>query len=236
MIFQSENSFHHPCETSMTVQATDLLLVRGQYLSMQEFPLTPYLARLPKRLRPVIAERSTANWRGHIAFWEIRDGMLWLIDVEARILVDGDVVDATLETFLPHRKGPIAATWFTDDLRCPDGRLRSFRLVHGIGQPDRERVRGFSICKGRVEDEWVAYLPPSPLFYRLHPDGRREHVAGYNGPYGWFPKIEALDDPFAPDAPVEPWRLWGDPDYDIVPYEEFPWDDGETWWKGVRLA
>ena len=209
----------------MTVQATDMLLVRGQYLSLADFPLEPYLARLPKRLRPVMAKWSTANYRGYVALWEIRDGMLWLKDVDAWIEFGGEVVRATLETFLPHRKGPIAATWFSDTLHCPDGRLRSYSLIHGIGQQDTERQRQFDIHRGRVMDEWVIHLPPSPIFYRLLPDGSRQHVDGYLSRRGWRPHPDGPPDPFPAGAPVEPWRHWGDPDHDVLPPPEQQWGD-----------
>lgn len=208
----------------MTVQATDVLLVRGQYLSLPHFPLAPYLARLPKRLRPVIARWSTANFRGYVALWEIRDGMLWLTDVDAWIELEGETVRATLETFLPHRKGPIPATWVTDEFRCPEGRLRSISVIRGIGQTDTERMRGFDVFKGRVECEWVAYMPPSPIFYRLKPDGIRQHVDGILTRYGWRVAPDGPPDPFPDGASVEPWRLWGDPDHDILPPEQ-QWGD-----------
>lgn len=214
----------------MTVQAPDFLLCRGEMHTLVTFPLEPYLARLPKRLRHAPMMGSTACWRGYIALWEIRDGMLWLVDVKSTAEQDGAAVEIGLDRFLSHRKGPIPATWFSDDLVCPEGRLRSISLM-GIGQQDTERTRVFDVSRGRVTREWLRHNPPAPLVYVIEPDGTRTRHEPLLAPRGWVPLPDTMPDEFPDGAPVEPWRLWADPERDILPPDEqWPAPD----WQDVR--
>lgn len=211
----------------MTVQCPDYLLHRGRTLYLHACPLASYLDRLPRRMRPEFAEISTACWRGYVALWEIEDGMLWLRDVRAKLLVDGTAVDANLGNFLPHRKGAIAATWFSGEMRCPEGRLRSIGM-RGIGQGDSERTRVLDITKGRLVREWLMYNPPAPLIYMIDAEGRRTHHEAIAPWHGWLPEPDATPDPFPGDAQVEPWRLWGNPEHDLLPADD-DWNLPPDW-------
>jgi hypothetical protein len=196
-------------EPVMTAQIPDRLIHRGRELDLCTLPLQDYLKRLPKARRPKFRPGSTANWRGYVAIWQIIDGRLFLTAIEDSVVeVDGRVEEANLATIFPHRSAPVAATWVTDDLRCPEGRLRSY--VHAGFASEYERDRILAIEKGVLLEEWLVYNPPAPLHYLIAPDGSRTYATTL-GSMALAPD----QDPFPVDTPVEPWRLWGDPDWDV---------------------
>lgn len=204
----------------MTAQEPDKLIHHGRELFLHTLPLRPYLNRLPKSHRPRFLSGSTANWRGYVATWEIVEHRLYLIGIRGW-LADGDGTcsEASLAKCFPWRSPPIFAAWFTDDLRCPEGRLRAY--VHAGFASKYERDRLFYVQRGIIEEEWLVYNPPSALHYRVEAGGRRS--------YADAPTSAALcpsEDPFQAGAPVEPWRLWGDPNWDICHFQ-FTGEDPE---------
>jgi hypothetical protein len=66
-------------EAPMTAQIPDVLLVNGETVPLFTNPLDGYLGSLGDGWP--FATTSTANWRGYIASWEIRDGRLLLVGV-----------------------------------------------------------------------------------------------------------------------------------------------------------
>lgn len=188
----------------MTAQVPDTLVVRDEVLRLCAKPLRDYVIRLPKLRRPRFLPDSTANWAGHAATWHISDGKVWLVDVEGMAeMPDGSIRDASLETCFPWARGPMAATWITDSLRCVEGRMRAY--VHAGFGSAYECDRRFTVRRGQVEDEWLVYNPPEALVYPVRPDGSRGPCRNYE------------PDPFPDGVPVEPWRFWGDPDEGIDP-------------------
>lgn len=77
----------------MTAQVPERLFFEGREYGMATEPLRGYLARHWKKLR--FRPSSTALWRGYIGTWEIRDGRLFLIDLDAT-LSDGTAVNLPL--------------------------------------------------------------------------------------------------------------------------------------------
>lgn len=155
----------------MTAQVPEILELRGQHLALCEIPLRPYLSKLRKDRRPQFVWRSTACWRGYIGRWTIRDGMLFLTGLEGLIETAAGIVEASLADVLPRLRPPVAATWFSGQLRCAEGRLLAY--VHAGFGTQYERDRFFRIERGKVLDEWVSLNPPMPLVYRIEPSGRR---------------------------------------------------------------
>jgi hypothetical protein len=189
----------------MTAQMPDRLIHRGRVRALYSTPLYDYFRRLPKYNRPVFVSTTTANWRGYVATWEIVASRLFLTNIEGFIKnEDGSQDDASLARCFPCQPHPIHATWVTDGLRCPEGRRRYY--VHAGFSSHYERDRIFQVKEGEVEEEWLIYNPPSPLRYRIGPDGSRTFFEDRDAPAA---------DPFPADAEVEPWRLWGRPDWDF---------------------
>lgn len=193
----------------MTAQIPDRLIHRGRELDLCALPLEGYLKRLPKARRPKFVPGSTANWRGYVATWEIIDGRLFLTAIDHAVFkADGKLNEASLAAIFPRGPHPVPATWVSDGLRCPEGRLRAY--VHAGFASTYERDRILVIENGVLVEEWLVYNPPAPLHYLIAPDGSRT--------YATAPGSGALapdQDPFPGDAPVEPWRLWGDPDWGV---------------------
>lgn len=121
--------------------------------------------------------------------------------------------EATLGAIFPRGPFPVPATWVTGELRCREGRLRSY--AHAAFASEYERNRVFLVEKGDVVEEWRVHNPPASLHYLIGPDGSRTYATAL--------ARQALapdEDPFPGDIPVEPWRVWGDPDWDVWPEDE----------------
>jgi hypothetical protein len=93
----------------MTAQFPDRLIVGGAELDLCSLPLEDYLRRIQKLKRPPFVESSTALWRGYVATWEIRDGLLWLVKIDGCLKQDQESVQASIETAFPKWKGPVHA-------------------------------------------------------------------------------------------------------------------------------
>jgi hypothetical protein len=205
----------------MTAQQPDILIHRGRRLDLYGAPLYRHLVRIPRARRPKFRSGTTANHRGYVAVWEIIDGQLYLTAIEdACVMVDGALQDATLQTVFPRGPYPVPAKWVSDELRCPEGRLRWY-IHHGFASRF-ERDRVFWVQKGVVVEEWLVHNPPAPLYYLIAPDGSRTYAQDFTRL-----ALAPDEDPFPGDGPVEPWRLWGNPDWDISPYD-MPDDEVEA--------
>lgn len=205
----------------MTAQIPERLIHRGQELDLCARPLDDYLRRLPKARRPHFESPSTSLWRGYIGTWEIVGDRLWLVALEGFVKTDAGVEEVDLAAAFPWRSGPIHATWVDDVLRCPEGRLRWYQ--HAAFQSVYERNREFDVVGGIVQKEVLVHCAPPSLVYEILPDGRRI----YRGERIIMPSGHAFDtwdegetDPFPEDGPVEPWRLWGDPNRGFESEEE----------------
>lgn len=193
----------------MTAQIPDRLIHHGKTLSLCTTPLDAYLARLPKNRRPKFAVTCSVNWRGYIATWEFIDRSLYLVDIEGLVSDEsGSLHDATLARCFPHRERPILATWVTANLRSPEGRLRNYVHYNFLSQYERDRI--FLVQNGNLHEEWLVFNPPPALNYRIEPDGSRTYFNFFCGR-----EEERAPDPFGPDEPIQPWLLWGRPDWDI---------------------
>jgi len=184
----------------MTAQTPDILYHRGRRHDLCTLPLEVYFSRMAKARRPRFHWFSSALGRGYVATWEIRDGWLWLIDIEGDIKAKEGRIPASLSLLFPRRKGPVKATWMSGELRCPEG--RDLNYVHcGFGTLV-ERDRLFSISRGQIEGEYLRINPPPPVVYTIMPDGSRTFTPGING----CPDIAS--DPFGPDEVPEGSRFW----------------------------
>jgi len=205
----------------MTSQVTEILVYRGQQFAMQATPLDPYLRSLRGGRRRKFAATSTAHWRGYLGTWEIIDGMLTLValegDLKFRRQKELHFEEADLATAFPWHHGPLQATWFTDTVTCPEGRLLDF--VHAGFRSVYERTRSLRFEAGRLVEEFLCFNPPAPLIYRINPDGSRQCIEFYFGP-------QEIDDPFQPDEEPIAHLHWGrapppldlDVDYPIAPF------------------
>lgn len=204
----------------MTAQIPDILHHRGAALDLCHDVLRGYLGRLRKDRRPALYKASTACHRGYVATWEIRDETLYLTAIDAVVRTERGVASITLAEAFPWAGETIAATWFSGEVRCPEGRLR--RYVHHAFASEYERERILYFENGRLLSEHLILNPPLPIIYRIAPDGTRTCVEGF----GYF--AEDLPDPLAGQDLRDAHLVWGKvPDWE---------DDEEGYCIGGYLA
>jgi hypothetical protein len=111
-----------------TAQYPDILLLEGETFSLNTNPLEAYLAANPGIL-PASRFASSANWRGYIARWEIREQRLLLTDVLIMCAEDDPEADvdvpgykSVFKQMFPGRED-FPAEWYTGHLIIPTGDL-----------------------------------------------------------------------------------------------------------------
>jgi hypothetical protein len=103
----------------MTAQVADKLIYEGKQIMLFSNPLSLYL----RQNKIQFESPHTANWRGYLATWEIKefDGVerLYLTKLHAHRTYE-DIVG--VKDLFPGYK-TVFAHWFTGELRCPQGDL-----------------------------------------------------------------------------------------------------------------
>ncbi len=133
-----------------TAQLSDLLIVKGKEFALNTNPLEAALQK-KQWTPPANAVITSANWRGYLATWEIRDDKLFLKDVTitvsdpkeergmTRKRITGDLYPGAAEVF---------ADWYTGALIVPDGEMT--RYVHmGYGS-SFDHYQVFRVHAGKV--------------------------------------------------------------------------------------
>ena len=142
---------------SATAQEGDILLLDGKRYSIYTNPLEPYLRVNPEKL-PKADAFSTANWRGYVAMWQVKDNRLVLTDVQ--ILRRASNPDKAAETtelrsvmdeMFPGQK-EILADWFSGHVIVPNGELVHY--VHMGYASIYEKYILLRIEKGLVARKW----------------------------------------------------------------------------------
>lgn len=116
-----------------TAQAPDTIIIDGEKLWLFANPLEPFLQSLKRRpslfLTPYVT--SSANWRGYIANWTIRNGNLYLTGIESYECPvpsgrnpPNNCKPVTLQSLFSKQdtKEGVHATWYTGELRIPKGK------------------------------------------------------------------------------------------------------------------
>jgi len=164
----------------MTAQIGETLHYDGREHTMCSEPLGDYFALGGEK--PAFLENCTALWRGYIGTWEIRDGRLYLVNIDAR-LQDGTKV--TLADLFPGFPERVFAHWYSGTLRLPDG--KQLLYVHMGYSSKYERDILVRIEKGVVRETEVRINgkqddPDAPEGYSVdamtvfHPEsGEREN-------------------------------------------------------------
>lgn len=145
-----------------TAQIPDSVIIDGEEYALNTNPLESYVQG--KELIPENASRSTANWRGYVATWEISNGTLVLTRVDIRLYdkASREHSRKNIRSTLFPNQSRVVASWYSGALIVPDGRMTSY--VHmGYGST-YDHYRIYRIDKGRViealsldEKEFVAY-------------------------------------------------------------------------------
>ena len=149
----------------MTAQFSDTLNFEGMRYSLLTNPLNGYFEQNPPR--PNFAARTTANWRGYIASWDIRANRLRLTGLSGDVCTretdksavksswcpvghhgDCAIEKVGLGHFFTSPTGVIFADWVTEELRLPAGNM--VKYIHMGYESKFERYLMISIKEGVV--------------------------------------------------------------------------------------
>ena len=109
-----------------TIQVKEQILYNGERRIMISQPLEYYFDENHPRpeelsLHEIHVKRfDTSCWRGYVGYWKIEDDFLYL----ERLLYCGykDQEEIPLSLIFTEDKAPIKASWYTGDLRLPEGK------------------------------------------------------------------------------------------------------------------
>lgn len=133
-----------------TAQVSDVLIVDGQEFALNTNPLEAQLEQ--KKWRPPEeAIRSTANWRGYVATWEVKGDKFFLRNVSIRVSDPKDVREETRKDIIGELypgASEVFADWYTGALIVPDGKMT--RYVHmGYGS-SYDHYQLFRVRAGQI--------------------------------------------------------------------------------------
>jgi hypothetical protein len=134
----------------MTTQIPEQISYEGIALDLLEVPELPIgHPRLIELDRDTVIEQSwvfdsSACWRRYVGSWSVRQGVLYLTEVEGTY------------GLLP---GPdIPATWFSGTLRMPTGGVVSY--VDGLYLPKYSSEFFANVARGVVVETWNEFNEP----------------------------------------------------------------------------
>ena len=113
-----------------TPQASDIIFYKGRKYKLHTNPLEKYFEKFPdKRPDLFLIEEiiiTSANWRGYVATFEIRDNQLYLKDIEIQIRETenrrGYINKSILNDVFPNQDF-VKVDWMTGLLVLPSGRM-----------------------------------------------------------------------------------------------------------------
>lgn len=133
----------------MTAQAAEILIHKGERLSLCETPLGDYLACAGSGIK--FEASSTALWRGYIGTWEIIETRHYLVALKGLQIQNSKPVDVELADVFPKFPQGLFAHWYSGELRCPRGKLLEY--VHGGYLSTYEEDLFIKVDKGIVIGE-----------------------------------------------------------------------------------
>jgi hypothetical protein len=125
----------------MTAQSPDFIIINNEKHALLTNPLEAYRELHRPDIVFLEDHPNTACWRGYVAEWEIVEGKLFLLNVVGNVSYKGrgsdynifhDKVPATLSEIFGNEDERVHATWFTGELRIPQGEITE-HIHHGYG-------------------------------------------------------------------------------------------------------
>lgn len=142
-----------------TAQIPDYLIYEGETYVLFSNPLEKYFNEDNVRPKDVFSEGcTTACWRGYVALWEIKRKYLYLTKIN-HCCEGGEI---PISKIFPGKDAPIKATWFSGELRIPQGKELSY--VHmGYGSVYEEdlilTIKDGRLIKKKIIDNTKENLP-----------------------------------------------------------------------------
>lgn len=134
-----------------TAQLSDRLIVEGKEFALNTNPLEGELKK-KQWTPPAHAQISSANWRGYLATWEIKDGKLFLKDVTIAVSNPEDehgAISKSITGDLYPGAAEVFADWYTGALIIPDGRMTRYDVHMGYGA-SFDHYQVFRVHAGKV--------------------------------------------------------------------------------------
>jgi len=145
-----------------TAQQGDILLINSKKFSIFTNPLEPFLEQNPGAL-PKSKVISSANWRGCVATWQVKDDRFMLTNIEIpdastktdphESLLDSINLRSVMSTVFSDRT-EVVAVWFTGHVIIPEGELVNY--VHMGYASTYEKYTILRIEKEMVTRCWTA--------------------------------------------------------------------------------
>ncbi len=131
----------------MTAQSADIIIIDGKQCNLLTNPLEMYREKFRHDMVFFEEFPNSSCWRGYVAEWEIDAGKLYLLKVNGYVAYRGiqsgqrsalaelkgennDLlkyrVPATNSELFGPVTGRVPATWFTGDLRIPQGEMTEY--------------------------------------------------------------------------------------------------------------
>jgi hypothetical protein len=142
----------------MTAQLHERVLIEGKQETLCTEPLAPFLKRLKRK--PEFERVGSVLWRNYLGSWEIEDGRLYLIGLEATLIENNRRKPATLETLFPGYPDRVFAHWYSGRLRVPMGRLLKYRHAGFLSEWESDLF--ISVIKGHVYRMWTVVNGVAP--------------------------------------------------------------------------
>ena len=111
-----------------TAQQPDILLYKGKMYSLYTNPLEGYFKKYPYK-KPKTSVRSTSNWRGYVATFELIDSTLFLRDIQIKERDEKNRLrtKSVMSEVFPGQE-IVNVEWFSGLLTLPYGQL--LKYVH----------------------------------------------------------------------------------------------------------
>ena len=159
-----------PINSFATPQAPDKLIYKGRTYHLFANPLESFYKE--KESRPIfrIAPNawSSGNWRGYVATWEVKDGHLYLTEIDSWVCGEDSPENckkADLKELFGerYRDGRVKADWFSGELRMPEGEVLRYVHMGYVSLYERDfilNVESGKITGERVVDNTKKPIPP----------------------------------------------------------------------------
>lgn len=140
-----------------TSQIPDFLYYRGGTLQIYTNPLEYHLqidSLRPKLFGKQKGGNSTACWREYIAYWELKNKKLYLVNIASCDSYEDQIV-ADLKSLFKKKfmDGKVFADWFTGTISSPRGKL--IHYVHMGYESIYEKDVEYNFVQGKFKDSLV---------------------------------------------------------------------------------
>lgn len=161
----------------MTAQVMNRIHINGSYQPLLSAPEQMFWSRLGSR--PPFVPESTANWSGYISHWAVREDTLYLTDIVGSVCRrrpeegvaetrwcpvshegECDLQRLSLVDLCEVPFGGIPATWYSGELRIPQGQLVEY--VHSGWASGYERDLILDVARGKVIAQKIGRIAANP--------------------------------------------------------------------------